>query len=301
MTTRRRAALILLTLGAVSWAGVASAADRVYRVGFLGQTSQPEMERQISGLREGLRAAGYEEGNNLVMHYRWAERKLERLPALARELVDLKLDALVIHGPAGARAARQATSSIPIVSAALGAQAELETTVKWLELLKRTFPTIRTIGWLDVSEVEGAAEKENAAARALGFTVQREAVKGAGDIVPALERIAAQAQAVVVPNSALLDPLAGQIAVLTTSHRIPSIGPVAYARAGGLMGYGPDGPDLFRRAGGHVAAILRGAKPGDPAAEAPTKMELTLNLKTARTMALRIPPEVRAQASQTIE
>jgi putative ABC transport system substrate-binding protein len=112
--------LLLIALATGPWATAAHAAERIYRIGFLGQTSAADLTRQIAALREGLRASGYEEGGNLVMEYRWAERKLDRLPALAAELAGLKVDVIVTHGSAGSRAAKQATATIPFVIAVVG-------------------------------------------------------------------------------------------------------------------------------------------------------------------------------------
>jgi ABC transporter substrate binding protein len=145
--------------------------DRVYRVGFLGQTSAGDLARQTQALRQGLRDLGYEEGRNLVIEYRWAERKLDRLPALATELVGAKVDIIVTHGSPGSRAAKQATAEIPIVIAVVGDPVasgvvaslsrpggnvtglvlqEFESTVKWFELVKEVAPTASRLGWLDV-------------------------------------------------------------------------------------------------------------------------------------------------------
>ena len=329
--TRRIAvcALLFLAPACLAWAQSDRVDRRAYRIGFLGQTSAPEMTAQVGALKEGLRAAGYEEDRNFTMEYRWAERKLDRLPALAKELVAAKVDLIVTHGSVGARAAKQATDTIPIVIAVIGDPVsnrvvaslprpggnatglvlqELETTVKWLELLKQILPTASRIGWLDAPDAEGAEASaaaqgaEDAAARRLGFEVQRVRIRGAGDLPPAIEGLAREGvHAVIVPNSPLLAPLATQIATLTTSHRLPAVGPTAFARAGGLLAYGPEGTDMYRRAARYVDAIFKGAKPGELAMEGPAKFEVTLNLKTARALGVRVPAALAARADNRIE
>ena len=156
-------------------AAEAQTADRVYKLGFLGQTSAPDLARQTAALRQGLRDSGYEEGRNLVIEYRWAERKLDRLPVLAMELVGLGVDIIVTHGSAGSRAAKQATRTIPIVIAVVGDPVasgvvaslsqpggnvtglvleEFDSTVKWLDLLKQIAPRASRVGWLEVPGIE---------------------------------------------------------------------------------------------------------------------------------------------------
>ena len=282
---RRRRGSVLLALtvfvfiaGALTAAG--QTAERVYRLGFLGQTAAADLTRQIAALRQGLRDLGYEEGRNLVIEYRWAERKLDRLPALATELVGLKVDAIVTHGSAGSRAAKQATGTIPIVIAVVGDPVasgvvaslsrpggnvtglvleEFESTVKWLELLKQVAPRASQVGWLDVPGIERPEvaevwrQKEDDAARSLGLTIRRVTVRGPNDLAQAFATLKQQGvHAVIVPNTSLLNPLSAQIARLAVKHRLPTIGSPIFARAGGFMAYGPDGADMYRRAAGYV-------------------------------------------------
>lgn len=328
------AALPAVILGVIAYiAGSllaeAQTAERVYRLGFLGQTSAADLARQTGALRQGLRDLGYEEGRNLVIEYRWAERKLERLPALATELVGLKVDAIVTHGSAGSRAAKQATGSIPIVIAVVGDPVasgvvaslsrpggnitglvleEFESTIKWLELLNRVAPEASQVGWLDVPGIERREvaevwhQKEEAAARSLGLTIRRVTVRGPNDLAPAFTTLEQQGvQAVIVPNTSLLNPLGAQIAGLALKHSFPSVGSPMFARAGGLLAYGPDGADMYRRAAGYVDKILRGAPPGDLPMEGPAKFEMIVNLKTARALGLTISSELLARADQIIE
>jgi putative ABC transport system substrate-binding protein len=310
----------------------ATAADtvtRVHKIGFLGQTSAADLSRQTGALRQGLRELGYEDGRNIVFEYRWAERKLDRLPVLADELVALKVDVIVTHGTPGSRAAKQATATIPIVIAVIGdpignglvaslsrpggnitglVLKEFETTVKWFELLKEGMPKASRIGMLDVPGIEQAAtaaasqQKEDSAARSLGLEIHRATVREPNDLHPAFATLTERrVHAVVVPNSSLLNPLAAQIAELATKHQLPTIGSSAYARSGGLLAYGPDGADMYRRAAGYVDTILKGARPGDLPMEGPPKFELILNLKTAQALGLTIPPAILGRADQKIE
>jgi putative tryptophan/tyrosine transport system substrate-binding protein len=327
----RRRFLLTSLAGALAGplAAEAQKAGRIYRLGFLGQTSAPDLARQTGALRQGLRDLGYAEGSNLVIEYRWAERKLDRLPALASELVGLKVDAIVTHGSAGSRAAKQATLTIPIVVAVVGYPVEngivgslsrpggnvtglvlqeFETTVKWLQLLKQVAPTASQVGWLDVPGIErpDAAEvsrqKEDDAGRSLGLLIHRVTVQEPNDLVQAFTALDRQGvRAVVVPNTSLLNPHAAQIASLAIKHRLPAFGSPIFARAGGLLAYGPDGADMYRRAAGYVDRILKGAKPTDLPMEGPTKFEFVINLKTAKALGLTIPPSLLARADQVIE
>jgi len=327
----RRAFLALVPgrLLAAPLAAEAQQAARVYRLGFLGQTSAADFGRQTAALRQGLRDLGYEEGRNLIIEYRWAERKLDRLPALATELVALNVDAIVTHGSAGSRAAKEATARIPIVIAVVGDPVasgvvaslsrpggnvtgfvleEFETTVKWLELVKHVVPTASQVGSLDVPGIERPEvaeswrQKEDAAARSLGLMIHRVAVRGPNDLAQAFMRLEQQgAQAVIVPNTSLLNPLGTQIASIALTYRLPSFGSPLFARAGGLLAYGPDGADMYRRAAGYIDRILKGARPAELPMEGPTKFEMIVNLKTAKAIGLTIPPSVLARADQVIE
>jgi putative tryptophan/tyrosine transport system substrate-binding protein len=327
-------ALCILTFAFVELVtcSVATAADtatRVYKIGFLGQTSAADLSRQIGALRQGLRELGYEEGRNVAFEYRWAERKLDRLPALADELVSLRVDIIVTHGTPGSRAAKQATPTIPIVIAVIGdpignglvatlsrpggnitglVLQEFETTVKWFELLKEVVPKASRVGMLDVPGIEQAEtaaashQKEDSAARRLGLEIQRVTVREANDLHRAFAALAERrVHAVVVPNSSLLNPLGAQIAELATKHQLPTIGSSVYARAGGLLAYSPDGADMYRRAAGYIDTILKGARPGDLPMEGPPKFEMIVNLKTAHALGLTIPPAVLARADQEIQ
>jgi ABC-type uncharacterized transport system substrate-binding protein len=307
----------------------AQSADRVYRLGFLGQTSSEDLARQIAALRQGLQDRGYEEGRNLAIEYRWAEGKLDRLPGLATELAGLGVDIIVTHGSAGSRAAKQATRTIPVVIAVVGDPVasgivaslsqpgsnvtglvleEFESTVKWLDLIKQVVPLASRVGWLEVPGIEQpevaevSRRKEDAAARSLRLEVYRVIVRGPNDLAQAFDDLGRQGvHAIVVPNTSLLNPHGGQIASLAFKHQLPTIGSPVFARAGGLLAYGPDGTDMYRRAAGYVDRILKGAAPANLPMEGPAKFDLIVNLKAARALRLTIPPEVLGRASQIIE
>jgi putative tryptophan/tyrosine transport system substrate-binding protein len=323
--------LTLLILAFVTGSTVIAAdtAPRTYKIGFLGQTSATDLSRQIATLRQGLRDQGYEEGRNLAIEYRWAERKLDRLPSLAGELVALNVDVIVTHGSPGSRAAKQATSTIPIVLAVIGDPVanglvaslsrpggnvtglvlqEFETTVKWFELLKEVVPKASRLGLLDVPGIEQTAvatasqKKEDSAARFLGLDIHRATVRTAEDLQQAFAGLAQQSvDALVVPNSSLLNPLSAQIAELAAKHQFPTIGSSQFARAGGLLAYSPDGTDMYRRAAGYVDMILKGARPADLPMEGPPRFELVVNLKTAQALGLTISPSILSRADQKIE
>jgi putative tryptophan/tyrosine transport system substrate-binding protein len=260
ITRLRILTLLIVTFVTGSNAMAGETRPRVYKIGFLGQTSAADLSRQISALREGVREQGYEEGKNFAIEYRWAERKLDRLPSLADELVAMNVDVIVTHGTPGSRAAKQATSTIPIVIAAIGDPVanglvaslprpggnvtglvlqEFETTVKWFELLKQVVPKASRLGLLDVPGIEQtevarvSQQKEDSAARSLGLDIHRATVRTADDLQQAFAVLTQQSvHAVVVPNSSLLNPLSGQIAKLAAKHQFPTIGSAQYARAG---------------------------------------------------------------------
>jgi putative ABC transport system substrate-binding protein len=329
ITALRVLTVVILALVTCSTATAADTAARVYKIGFLGQTTATDLSRQTGALRQGLQDLGYEEGRNLVIEYRWAERKLDRLPSLAAELVALKVDIIVTHGSPGSRAAKQATGTIPIVIAVIGDPVanglvanlsrpggnitglvlqEFETTVKWFELLKEVVPKASRFGLLDVPGIEqtetaiAVAAKEDNAARSLGLDIHRVTVRDPNDLHQAFAVLAQRAvDAVVVPNTSLLNPHGAQIAELAAKHQLPTIGSSLFARTGGLLAYGPEGADMYRRAAGYVDMILKGARPADLPMEGPPKFELIVNLKTAQALGLTIPPSILARADQKID
>jgi putative ABC transport system substrate-binding protein len=286
----------------------------VYRIGFLGSTSLSGYANQVEAFRRGLRDLGYLEGKNLVIEFRWAEGKYDRLPELAAELVRLKPDVLVTHGPPGALAAKRATDTIPIVVGVIGeavaigavdtlarpggnvtAQAFFvaELNAKRLEVLKEAFPRVDRVGVLlkrDNPANGPVLRTMEHTAQALKIQLHPLEVLTPADLDSAVaDFVKGDADAIAVHEEAMLIAQAERIADLARKYRLPTIGFVEYARAGGLLALGVDFPDLWRRAAGTVDRILKGAKPADIPIEQATKFELMVNMKTARSLGLTIP------------
>jgi len=301
--------------------------QRVYRIGFLGQTSPSDYSSQIAALRQGLREAGYQEGVNLFIEYRWAEGRLGRLPSLATDLVRLKVDLIVTHGTAGPRAAKQATATIPIVFATAGDPVrdgivtslsrpggnmtglsiqQTDVMMKQLDLLKQVAPTVSRIVQLRVAGSgpedadESLEQEQNAAARARGLELKKFVVESKDPTHAFLHVAQHGAHAIVVENTPALWAHAAAIAALAVEHRLPTIGAPWFAKAGLLLGYGPRVEDMYRVAY-FVDKILKGTRPGDLPVEQPTTFELVINLKTAKALGLTIPPAVLGRADQVIE
>jgi putative ABC transport system substrate-binding protein len=281
--------------------------------------------------RQGLRDLGYVEGRNVVIEYRDAEGKHERLPALAAELVALKVDVIVAAASNHlALAAKQATRTLPIVFAAVvdpvasGLVTSLarpggnvtgasilssELVGKRLELLTQAIPGVSRVAvlWLPGAlgeRVEKDMLKEaDVAARALGVRLQFVEARGPADLDRAFSDMTrARAGAMTVLPSAMFLRERRRLVDLAAEHRLPAVYTVKeYVDAGGLMAYAPNLADVVRRAATYVDRILKGAKPGDLPVEQPTKFELVINLKTARTLGLTIPPSVLARADQVID
>jgi ABC-type uncharacterized transport system substrate-binding protein len=324
---RRRKFITLLGVAA-AWPLVARAQPRgkVYRIGFLGVTSRTEYQRQVDALRTGLRQLGYEEGNNIVFEYRWAEGRYDRLPELAAELVNLNIDVLVAHSTPGARAAKQATSTIPIVVAVVadpvdvGLVASLarpggnltgltfflaEICAKWVELIREAIPTLTRVAVI-VNPANPShpivLEVMQRTAGALGVELVRVEVKARGDIAAAIAAVAARrASALVTIEDPLVISNGGQIAGLALQNRLPLIGFKPQAEASALMEYGPDIVDLFYRSATLVDKILKGTPPANLPIERAVKFELIVNLKTAKTLGVTVPLTLIASAAEVIE
>ena len=305
----------------------AQQSSKVARIGFLGPTSAAGFERRLEALRAGLRDLGYTEGENIVFEYRWAEGKYERLPELAVELVRLKVDVIVIQGIPGALAAKRATTTIPIVMAsvgdavATGLVASLarpggnitgvtnfinEVMAKRIELLKDVMPRIRRVAVLlnPSNPVNNApiVQAMELTAKSLTIELDQFGARGPDEFDSALASIAKKrVEAVIVQEDPVLNTGSRAIADLAAKHRLPSIGFSGFAEAGGLIGYGADLPESFRRAAYFVDKILKGAKPADLPVERARKFELAINLKTAKTLGLTIPPSLLLRADHVIE
>ena len=302
---------------------------KVNRIGYLNLTPDPEGVRYQAFLH-GLRDHGYVEGRNVVIEYRSAEGKIDRLPTLAAELVSLKVDVIVAAVTAAALAAKQATRTIPIVfplvsdPVATGLVASLarpggnatglsffapELVGKSMELLKQAVPGVSRVAvlWLPAAfaEHQGKALVKNAegAARALNVRLQLVETRGPDDFEKAFSEMArARADALMVLTGTFVQVGVGRVVDLVAKSRLPAIYPLREAvEAGGLMSYGPNVSDQFRRAATYVDKILKGANPADLPVEQPTKFELVINLKTAKALGLTIPASVLARADEVIE
>jgi putative ABC transport system substrate-binding protein len=305
----------------------AQAPAKVPRIGFLSVSSPTDNPHLLEAFRQGLRELGYVEGQTITIEYRFAEGRPERLPALAAELVRLKVDVIVTGAPSAPEAAKLATSTIPIVFAgagdavAVGLVASLarpggnitglaamapEVVGKQLELLKEVALKVSRVAVLQnpsnpshpfvLRQAEGAA-------RALGLQLQILEARTPAEIDAAFAAMRSQrAGGVLVLRDALFLTQRTQIAALAAKSRLPTVyGFREQAEAGGLMAYGASVPLIYRRAATYVDKILKGAKPADLPVEQPTKFELVVNLKTAKGLGLTIPQSILVRADRVIQ
>jgi putative tryptophan/tyrosine transport system substrate-binding protein len=306
----------------------AQPSGKAWRVGLL-DFAAPDAARTAwwKAFRERLRELGYVEGQNVVFEPRWGNGLVGRLPSLAIELVKVKVDIVVTAGSETALAAKQATRSIPIVTATGADPVELglveslarpggnitgvtsiqsELAGKRLEILKQLVPRASRVAVLwDLGNHGSALSLRDAesGAKSLGIVVQGVGVRSPKDFDAAFSAIKqARAGAVLLVASPAFMGDRQRLAGLAVANRLPMIvGAKEYAEAGGLMSYGTDYPDLFRRAAAYVDKILKGAKPGDLPMEQPTKFEFVINLKTAKALGLTIPPSLLGRADEVIQ
>jgi putative ABC transport system substrate-binding protein len=319
----RRHFLVIFLAGFVS-ASLAEAqqARKIWRIGFL--RNGPPPTTFIEGLRQGLRDLGYVEGQNIAIEYGLAETA-DQLLGAATELVRRKVDVLLASGTPPAMAAKRATSTIPIVFIAsidpiatkmvaslarpggnvtgfTGTHADLMG--KRLELLRETVPRVTRIALLAHIANPGNVEymrQADLAARAVGIIVQHVMVRDVDDFERAFKE-ARSASAAIQLDDVLFTSHRKQIVDLAATHNLPTMyGFREFIDVGGLMAYGPDLPDLYRRAATYVDRIIKGANPAELPIEQPTKFELVINLKTAKALGLRIPPSLLLRADQLIE
>ena len=295
------------------------------RIGYLGGATGSG-EARIEALRQGLRELGYVEGKNIVIEWRYAEGKPDRERALAAELVRLKVEVIVTVGSTATRAAKEATSTIPIVMtqdpdpigngfvASLArpggnitglSNVNRELSGKRLELLKEVIPGLSRVAVLGTSTFPGTAQnlkETELAAGALRIQLQYLDVLDPKDIETAFRGASkGRAEAVLVLGGSVLNPQRARVVELAAKRRLPTIyGIRESVEAGGLMSYGPSGNDLTRRAATYVDKILKGAKPAELPVEQPTKFEFIINLKAAKQIGLTIPPNVLARADRVI-
>lgn len=301
------------------------AAARSYRIGFLGASSPAAAAGRIEAFRQALRALGYLEGQNLTIEFRLAEGQIDRLPALASDLVNLRVDAIVTAASA-TRAAKSATSTIPVVMGfendpvANGVVASLarpggnitgvstlapEISGKRLELLKETLPRLKRVAVLRTASEPGTAQafqETEIAAAGLGIQLHQHDIAGPETIAPVFQRIVKdRVDGVQVLPSPVFNANRKPIIDLNVKHRLAAIFHAPeWVEDGALMSYFTDQPALFRRAAAYVDKILKGAKPSDLPVEQPTKFEFYVNLKTAKQIGRSITPDVLARADRVI-
>jgi putative ABC transport system substrate-binding protein len=293
----------------------------------LDTSSMAAREHLWDGFRQGLRELGYVEGQNLTVESRWADGRTERLPGLAAELVRLKADLIVAAGTPAALAVKQATTTIPIVMVGVGdpvtlglvaslarpggnitglTTVNIELAGKRVGLLKEMMPKVSRVAIL-WDQANPAAEfnvkETEAAAASVGLTLQVFAVRGPDEFSSSFSAmIKEHVGALIVGPSPMFFGQRRRLAGLAVEHRLPTVFTLGeYTQAGGLMAYGPHLPDVYRRAASFVDKILKGAKPADLPVEQPTKFELVINQKTAKTLGLTIPPSVLARADEVIQ
>ncbi len=319
----------LVGLGAMILSAPVVAAQspvKAARIGVLaGVTASTHAVRE-EAFRQGLKELGYVEGRNIMIEYRYAEGRPERLPALAAELVRLNVDLILTTGDQGVRAAKQASQTIPIVVALTGdlvgpgyvgslarpggnitgLTSFSELSAKRLELLKTAFPKVSRVAilWNPNNAINVAGFKElEVAARALRIQLVPLDVRRADDFEGAFPAaLRARVDALIVFADALLLTHRARIADFAAKNRLPTMYTNQdYMDAGGLMFYGPNVADMYRRAATYVDKILKGAKPGDLPIEQPTKFEFVINLKTAKALGLTIPQPILFRADRVIE
>ena len=320
---------VVLNLTLAPLAAEAQQAGQAARIGYLAAnlTVSPHM---TEAFRQGLRDLGYVDGRSVVIEYRDAEGKYDRLPARAAELVALKVDVIVAADTPAALAAKQATRTLPIVFIGAGDPVTIglvtslarpggnvtglsllapELVGKRLELLKQAVPGVGRVaalwqpGFVGERTEKDMLKEVEVTARALGVRLQFVEARGPADFDRAFSDMTrARADALTVLGSAMFANERRRVVDLAAKNRLPGVyGFREYVDAGGLMAYGPNVADLFQRAATYADKILKGAKPGDLPVEQPTKFELVLNLKTAKALGLTIPQSVLVRADQVIE
>ena len=320
--------LALVGISLLSGCEKSPSPSKVPRIGFLAVGSREGRGFLIEGLLQGLREQGYVEGQNIVIEYRFSNDRNDRLPELAAELINLKVELIVASGTPASFAAKQATSTIPIVLAGLAAN-PVETGLiaslarpggnvtgmsmmssqlggKRLELLKAIVPglTLVAVFWNPPNPTYGPILKElEAAAPTLGVKLQRLEVRVPGDFESAFKAATRQrAGALIAPADPLVVNRPNVVADLALKYRLPTMFDTKeFVEAGGLLSLGPSLVDSYRRAATHVDKILKGANPADLPMEQPTKFDLLVNLKTARALGLTIPQSILVQATQVIQ
>ena len=324
---RRDALFSLIALGAGPLSAEAQQAGKAWRIGVLRPGPDDAVFRQnFDPFLQALRELRFAEGKNLTIDYRVRPGSPEEMLALAKELVRAKADAILAISPAGVSAVAKATATIPIVATDLesdpiasGFIANLarpgrnvtgvfldfpEMGGKWLQLLKEAVPKLaRTAVLWEPAIGPSLLKGVEAAASSMGVQLLRLEARGPADFAPAFQSAAAQkAQALLVLGAPAFNSARKEIAALALKHRLPAIMPFPpFADDGGLLAYGPHLPSLFRQAGGFMAKVLQGVRPGEIPIERPTRFEMVVNLKTAGALGLKIPRSLLLRADRVIE
>jgi putative ABC transport system substrate-binding protein len=324
---KRREFITLLGGAAVAWplAAPAQQAAKLPTIGLLGAATASAWAPSTAAFAQRLRELNWIEGRTIVIEYRWAEGRSERYAEIAAEFVRIKVDVIVTSGIA-ALAVKQATSVIPIVFATAvdpvgsGLVASLarpggnvtglstqyaDAGGKKLELLREVVPNLRRLAIMANVGYSGSmfeVSEVHAAARKLGLDVAPMEIRRAEDIAPAFEALKGRADGLYVASDALTSSNLNRIYTFALVARLPTIyGIRDRLEGGGLMSYGPNPAELWRRSADHVDKILLGAKPADLPVEQPTKFDLAINLTTARALGLTVPPSLLARADEVIE
>ena len=297
---------------------------KVYRIGMLETIPAAQNAANLDALRKGLRDLGYVEGRNLIIEYRSADGRAERFPELASELVRRKVDLIVTRGTPAARAAKSATETIPVLMATMGDPRAIvasfahpggnttglttfstELTAKRIELLKEVVPNLSRIALLHnmanpASQPEW--EETKTAARSLGLQAELLDVRSQADLGRAFELALRQhVDALLIGADGLIQLHQQSIVELAARNRLPAAYPAReFVEAGGLMAYAVNYPDLYFRFASFIDKIFKGVKPGDIPVEQPTRFELVINLKTARSLGLTIPQSLLVRADEVI-
>jgi putative tryptophan/tyrosine transport system substrate-binding protein len=308
-------------------AAEAQQVGKAWRIGYLGFGAPGSDPSGIEGLRQGLRELGYVENQSIVVEYRYAEGKPERLASLIGELIGLKVDILLAQGTEVTDAAKRRTTTTPIVTVSgdpvgsgfvrslarpggnitgLSFAVGESFSGKWLQLVRETVPKASSVGiiWNPASRFGAASlEEMKALAPGLSLRLSSHPVRSSEDIDAAFATVTrARVGAVIIQTDPLVLGQTAQIVRLASASGIPTVYSLReFVDAGGLVSYGPSLFDLWRRSATYVDKILKGANPGDLPMEQPTKFELVINLKTAKALGLTIPPSVLARADQVIE
>jgi putative ABC transport system substrate-binding protein len=325
---KRRQFIRLLGGAAAAWPLAARAQQpaKLPTIGFLGTNTASAQREWTDAFVQRLRGLGWVEGRNVAIEYRWAEGRTERLADIIAELVRLKVDVIFTNTTPAVLAAKQATSVIPVVFATasdpvgMSLVASLarpggnvtglsnqtgELAAKRLELLREVIPGLGRLAILTNMgnpAVVDEMRQAQAAARTLGLEVITLEIREGEDIAPAFESLKGRAQALYVVQNSLVVTHRIRINTLALVAHLPTMhGSREFVETGGLMSYGPNVPDLYRRAADFVDKILRGAKPADIPVEQPTKFDFTVNLTTAKALGLEVPPTLLARADEVIE